>query len=130
MKQPGDIPFADAYPRPMLQRRQWICLNGLWDLALDPAGRWTAPGHVRWQGKILVPFSPETPLSGVHDTGYHSAVWYRRTFTPLRLRKNQRLILHFGAVDYRARVWVNGALAVEHEGGYTPLLRRHHRPAD
>jgi beta-galactosidase/beta-glucuronidase len=78
---------------------------------------------VKWQRTIRVPFAPETPLSGIGDaTSYFSRVWYRRTFAvPPDFAAGKRLIVHFGAVDYSARVWVNSRLAVEHEGGYTPF---------
>lgn len=109
------------YPRPQLVRRDWTNLNGEWDFAIDADAVWQTPSQVKWKRTIRVPFAPETPASGVHDTGFYQQIWYRRTFTPPRLRRNDRLILHFGAVDYHARVWVNGRLAAEHEGGYTPF---------
>jgi hypothetical protein len=68
-----------------------------------------------------VPFAPETPASGIANTGFYRACWYRRTFDPPALRLGERLLLHFGAVDYHATVWVNGARLVEHTGGYTPF---------
>ena len=114
-------PRQDAYPRPQLQRENWVSLNGPWDFHIDPESRITHPGDVGWDRAIRVPFSPETPLSGVGDTGLYETVWYRRTFIPPRLGSGQRLLLHFGAVDYQATVWVNGKLAACHEGGYTPF---------
>jgi beta-galactosidase/beta-glucuronidase len=110
-----------AYPRPQLRRTDWTSLNGSWDFALDHDGRCRRPDEVAWNDTIRVPFSPETPASGVHETGFFRACWYRRTFEAPALAAAQRLILHFGAVDYRATIWVNGAKAVEHEGGYTPF---------
>ncbi|HEV2846245.1 MAG TPA: glycoside hydrolase family 2 TIM barrel-domain containing protein [Thermoanaerobaculia bacterium] len=110
-----------GYPRPMLQRASWTSLNGPWDFALDPQARWRTPADVKWKGTILVPFSPETAASGVGDTGFYRRVWYRRTFDAPRLRKDHRLLLHFGAVDWAASVWINGCLAACHEGGYTPF---------
>src|SRR5207302_9694859 len=89
--------------------------------AIDADARWHQPSDFRPQTRILVPFAPETPMSGVGDTGFYDAVWYRRTFRAPRLEPGQRLLLHFGAVDHAARVWVNDRLAVEHEGGYTPF---------
>lgn len=120
-KGPKSVPYADAYPRPQVQREHWTCLNGRWDFAIDPQADWTWPEHVKWKQSILVPFSPETPLSGIHDTGFYQAVWYRRTFAAPKLHKGQHLLLHFGAVDYQATVWVNGLVACQHEGGYTPF---------
>src|SRR5688572_19482750 len=106
----------------MLERPEWVNLNGPWDFAIDADARWTIPEHVDWQATILVPFAPETPASGIGNTGFYRAVWYRRTFEkPPKLSANKRLIIHFGAVDYTAKVWVNGRNAVEHEGGYTPF---------
>jgi beta-galactosidase/beta-glucuronidase len=111
---------SHGYPRPLLQRDEWFSLNGLWDFAIDAQARWTAPEQVMWNGKILVPFAPESPASGINDTGYYRACWYRSTFhTPEK--EGKRLILHFGAVDYNATVWVNGSVAGRHEGGYTPF---------
>jgi Glycosyl hydrolases family 2, TIM barrel domain/Glycosyl hydrolases family 2, sugar binding domain len=109
-----------GYPRPLLQRAEWFCLNGLWDFAIDAEARWTAPEQVLWESKILVPFSPETPASGIDNTGYYRACWYRTTFQAPE-KEGKRLMLHFGAVDYSATVWVNGSVAGTHEGGYTPF---------
>src|SRR5205807_8799419 len=91
------------------------------DFALDPDGSWALPGEAQWKTTILVPFSPETPASGIGDTGFYRACWYRRTFEKPQLEANQHLLLNFGAVDYCATVWVNGQLAGSHEGGYTPF---------
>jgi hypothetical protein len=79
------------------------------------------PSQVRFSRSIVVPFSPETPASGVGDTGFYRAVWYRRRVAPPRLAPGEHLLLHFGAVDYAATVWINGARAAFHEGGYTPF---------
>jgi beta-galactosidase/beta-glucuronidase len=111
-----------GYPRPQLQREHWISLDGLaWDFAIDAEAKWARPDEVAFDRKIRVPFSPDTPLSGVHDTGLYKCVWYRRSFAAPAREADQRLILHFGGVDYAASVWVNDELAVRHEGGYTPF---------
>src|SRR5688572_5245320 len=110
-----------GYPRPQLVRKNWTELNGTWEFTTDPDGRLTSPDGVQFGKRITVPFTCETPMSGVGDTGFFHAVWYRRTFDTPRLTRDQRLILHFGAVDYRAQVWVNGQLCTTHEGGYTPF---------
>jgi beta-galactosidase/beta-glucuronidase len=110
-----------GYPRPQLQRSNWTNLNGLWNFAIDPEGQWREEGQVKWDREIVVPFAPESPASGVNDTGLYRGVWYARTFNAPVIKDGERLILHFGAVDYHAWVWVNGHLAVEHEGGYTPF---------
>ncbi|MDB5292667.1 MAG: Beta-galactosidase [Phycisphaerales bacterium] len=111
-----------GYPRPQLQRAQWTSLNGQWEFAIDPEDRVQRPDEVPWNATINVPFSPETPLSGVADTGLYKACWYRRTFDAPPLPSGHRLLLHFGAVDYETTVWVNGSIAVRHEGGYTPFF--------
>src|SRR5687767_1115711 len=100
---------ARGYPRPQLRRSGWLPLNGSWDFALDALGRWTVPAEVSWSTRIRVPFAPETEASGVGDTGFYRACWYRRTFEPPALGPQERLILHFGAVDHAATVWVNGS---------------------
>ncbi len=116
-----DTVDAHCYPRPQFERDGWISLNGTWDFSLDPEALWGDPQEVNWDRTILVPFSPETSLSGVHETGFYSAVWYRRQFGLPDLQGGQRLFLHFGAVDYCATVWVNGIKVGSHEGGYTPF---------
>jgi beta-galactosidase/beta-glucuronidase len=112
---------ADDHPRPQLRRAAWTSLNGPWQFALDPEARLTAPAEVAFDAEILVPFAPETPRSGIGDTGLHRAVWYRRTFLAPALQEGERLVLRFGAVDHQATVWVNGSRVAEHEGGYTPF---------
>lgn len=120
--------FKTAYPRPQLQRSNWISLNGPWKFTFDDEGRFTRPSDIsEWPHTIEVPFAPESAKSGIGDTGFHPHCWYDREFDlPLSLEESnaspaQRVLLHFGAVDYRARVWVNGQFVVEHEGGHTPF---------
>ncbi|MGI8548703.1 MAG: glycoside hydrolase family 2 protein [Gemmatimonadaceae bacterium] len=110
------------YPRPQLERRDWTSLNGRWDFAIDPECRWSLPAQVVWNATIIVPFSPEAPASGLGDTGFYRACWYRRTFDLPHPTTAERVLLHFGAVDYAATVWLNGAMVTRHEGGYTPFL--------
>lgn len=109
-----------AYPRPQLQRQHWQSLNGLWKFAYDDEGRCIHPDNISdWQDHIQVPFAPESTKSGINDQGFHPNCWYEREFeTPTG---EGRLLLHFGAVDYRARVWVNGQFMADHEGGHTPF---------
>lgn len=98
-----------------------MSLNGVWETAIDYEAKWQAR-EVEWGRKIHVPFSPETKASGIEDTGLYRACWYRRDFQPYPApNKDDRLILHFGAVDYQATVWINGIVVAEHEGGYTPF---------
>lgn len=118
---PKPDPSKHDYPRMQLRRGNWTNLNGKWEFALDAHAAWTTPAQVKFDRKIVVPFSPETPASGVEETGFYEAVWYRRTFDVNALSEDQRLILHFGAVDHIASVWVNEALVATHEGGYTPF---------
>jgi beta-galactosidase/beta-glucuronidase len=110
-----------GYPRPQLRRDEWFSLDGTWDFEIENEPTSRSPDQVEWRSKIVVPFSPETSGSGVGDTGLYRACWYRRTFSIPTLGPGERLLLHFGAVDYHAIVWVNGARLGEHEGGYSPF---------
>ncbi|MCD7971028.1 MAG: beta galactosidase jelly roll domain-containing protein [Alistipes sp.] len=107
------------YPRPIMERDQWMNLNGLWDYSIAPV-RSQAPEN--YEGKILVPFPVESSLSGVGRTvGENNVVWYEREFTVPANWKGQNILLHFGAVDWHATVWVNDYKVGEHKGGYTPF---------
>jgi beta-galactosidase/beta-glucuronidase len=114
------------YPRPQLRRKRWTSLNGPWRFAFDPKAQHRLPRDVpEFPLTIEVPFAPESERSGIGDTGFHRAVWYAREFevpdaATIRDR-GDRLLLHFGAVDYHARAWVNDVPVVEHEGGHTPF---------
>jgi beta-galactosidase/beta-glucuronidase len=118
---PDIPPQADtAYPRPQLRRSTWASLNGIWKFTYDDGGEYTQPSHITsWDQYIEVPFAPESIRSGIHNTDFHLNCWYEREFTVLP--DGNRVLLHFGAVDYRARVWVNGQFMIEHEGGHTPF---------
>lgn len=107
-----------VYPRPQFARDRWQSLNGSWDYSFSDAAR---PEDVAWTGKIEVPFPPESSLAGVHDPGFHPVIWYRRTFTVPEDWRGSPLMLRFGAVDYFARIWLNGELVTWHEGGHTPF---------
>ena len=110
------------HPRPQLTREQWQDLCGRWEFAHDDEDAGLAAGW--WRGDkpfdrvITVPFPPESSASGVHEPAPRPVVWYRRTFTAPAA---ERLLLHFGAVDYRARVWVNGTQVATHVGGHAPF---------
>ena len=114
------LPRAE-YPRPHFVRSRWTCLNGTWQFAREEVSVWHAPMDVQWESEIIVPFAPEAPASGLADERFHAVVWYRRTFDMPALADGERLLLHFGAVDYAATVWVNGIEVASHEGGYTPF---------
>ena len=116
-----ELIISHDYPRPQLQRYEWTSLNGPWEFALDRDAQWSRPNEVPFDRVITVPFSPETQASGIADSGFYRAVWYRREVLIIRNDPCYRVILHFGAVDYAATVWVNGSLACQHEGGYTPF---------
>jgi hypothetical protein len=118
--QSGELAGA-GYPRPLLRRDAWTSLDGPWDFALDADARWTRAGDVRFEGAIRVPFAPETPASGVGEMGLFRACWYRRDVEAPPVEDGERVLLHFGAVDYDATVWIDGAPAARHEGGYTPF---------
>ena len=107
------------YPRPIMERAEWQNLNGLWDYAVLPVGRQTPSA---FDGKILVPFAIESSLSGVQKkVGKENELWYQREFTIPSKWKNNRILLHFGAVDWKADVWVNDIKVGQHTGGYTPF---------
>jgi beta-galactosidase/beta-glucuronidase len=111
--------FGRGYPRPQFQRAAWWSLNGEWDFAIDADGEWTGPEQVPWAGRIAVPYAPETSASGVADTGFFRACWYRRECA---VQSHEgRWLLHFGAVDRKATVWVDGQYVGSHEGGYSPF---------
>jgi hypothetical protein len=109
-----------GYPRPQLMRAQWTSLNGEWDFAIDFDGDRREPSHIVWNQTIRVPFSPETSFSGIGDTGLFRGCWYRR-WLELAEPGDKVVLLHFGAVDFCASVWVNDSLVGFHEGGYTPF---------
>jgi hypothetical protein len=107
------------YPRPSLERSEWLNLNGLWDYAI--LGKDSAAPD-KPQGKILVPFPPESALSGVGKILQpDQTIHYRRTFEVPASWKGRRIILNFGAVDWRCAVRVNGKEVGSHSGGYTPF---------
>jgi hypothetical protein len=104
------------YPRPQMVRPEWMNLNGLWDYAIQPPGS-SAPE--RYEGKILVPFPVESALSGVRRLlTPTNQLWYHRTLKSPDLTGRKRLLLHFGAVDWETKAWVNGKAVGEHRGGY------------
>ncbi len=114
-----DVSPANAlpeYPRPQLVREEWINLNGLWEYSITD----TAEGIPEdWKGHILVPYAIESALSGVgQKVGTANRLWYRRTFNLPGAVKDLKIWLHFGAVDWETRIWINGRETGQHKGGY------------
>ncbi len=112
------------YPRPDLVRERWLNINGAWEFELDPGRSGIArglPGADKLTGRIIVPFCPESRLSEVCVTDFMPAVWYRRSFEVPESWADDRIVLHFGAVDYKTTVWLNGREVGRHRGGYVPF---------
>lgn len=109
------------YPRPQLVRERWFNLNGQWDYAITPLGQST-PAAKAYEGKIRVPYPLESTLSGVgRSLAPDQRLWYRRTFEVPADWRGQNVVLHFGAVDYDCQLFVNGAPAGAHTGGFDPF---------
>ena len=109
------------HPRKIFRRDKWKSLNGEWDFCFDDQKSFCNPDDVeQWTHKIIVPYAPESKASRVFDRAYHQRCWYQRSFDFKRTDK--RLFLHFGAVDYQAKVWINGSYLGSHEGGHTPFF--------
>ncbi|MGQ9608108.1 MAG: glycoside hydrolase family 2 protein [bacterium] len=112
------------YPRPQFVRNEWINLNGVWEFELDP-GRSGLQRNLmnfdEFSEKIIVPFCPESELSGIGNKDFMQAVWYAKKVKLPKEWSGKRILLHFGAVDFMTRVWVNGKEVGIHKGGYTPF---------
>ncbi len=107
------------YPRPQLERKDWMCLNGEYDYAITADA---ADMPKKYDGKILVPFSVESEASGVGKVLLpEQRLWYKKVFTLGKEFNNKRTILHFGAVDWQCSVYINSKLIGEHTGGYNPF---------
>lgn len=119
---PSDIPRPE-YPRPQFVRDDWLCLNGTWEFERDPGDSGLERGMLArpLAGEILVPFCPESPLSGIGDVDFHRAVWYRRRFQVPESWSGRRTLLRFQAVDHDATVWADGVEVGRHRGGFTPF---------
>lgn len=111
------------YPRPQLVRSQWMSLNGSWRFLFDPKRIFKHPSEIQeWPLSINVPFPPESNASGIGNTSFNPVCWYQRDVQVGPQRDGERVLLHFGAVDYRAVVWANGYDVACHEGGHTPFF--------
>jgi len=117
-------PPRPEYPRPDFVREEWKNLNGPWQFEIDPE-RKGVEEHWEWgrtfSRTIIVPFPPESRLSGIGNTDFMRHVWYRRAVRIPAAWKGKRILLHFGAVDFETAVWVNGLRMGGHRGGYTPF---------
>lgn len=113
----------NEYPRPQFARPDWLCLNGTWEFEIDPgdSGRQRGLLERPLAGEIVVPFCPESELSGVGNTDFLNAVWYRRRVDIPAEWTGQTVLLHFQAADYDTTVWVNGREVGRHRGGWTPF---------
>lgn len=125
MTQPNSMPALPKpeHPRPQLVRENWINLNGIWGFEIDAGDSGLERGLAKREltGEILVPFAPESVLSGIEHVDFMEAVWYRRTVTIPQEWAGHNVLLHFGAVDHDATVWVNGIEVARHRGGFTPF---------
>jgi beta-galactosidase/beta-glucuronidase len=115
--------FREEYPRPSFARKEWACLNGIWDFEFDDnnigmSSKWYKKDH-KLTKKINVPFVFQSKLSNINTNDFHDFIWYKRTFKVKESWKNKDILLHFGAVDYRCFVFINGELVGSHEGGHT-----------
>jgi beta-galactosidase/beta-glucuronidase len=113
----------NEYPRPQFQREQWSCLNGEWQFEVDHGDSGLERGLKERDltDKIIVPFCPESELSGIGNTDFMNAVWYRRTVLIPDNWQGKNVLLHFQAVDYDTTVWVNNIEVKRHRGGFTPF---------
>ena len=108
------------YPRPQMRREQWLCLNGEWDFQRDYGDSGADQDFLStpYTEKITVPFCPESKLSGIGHVDFMAAVWYRKQVEIPEAWQDQRILLHFQAVDYDSTVWVNGEQVAIHRGGF------------
>lgn len=109
--------YRPEYPRPSFVRENWRNLNGQWDFEIDDKKNYLAD-DTAYAAKIEVPFCPESKLSGIEHKDFMTSVWYRRTVAMTAEELAGRVLLHFGAVDYEAILYVNGKKAGTHKGGY------------
>ena len=116
-----DDQHGRGYPRPQLRRPAWFSLNGTWEFAIDPDGVCRTSRRGRLGREHYGAVRAGGAASGIGRTGFFRACWYRQRCEVPPARRIDRWILHFGAVDWQATVWVNGVFVGKHEGGYTPF---------
>jgi beta-galactosidase/beta-glucuronidase len=119
------IQYRTEHPRPQFIRESWVNLNGEWEFEFDDQqigdqDKWEL-GTRPFSRRIQVPFAFQSQLSGIADPDFHDTVWYRRELLIPGAFSDKQILLHFGAVDYEATVWVNGVQVAHHEGGHTPF---------
>ena len=114
--------YRTEHPKPQFERANWLNLNGIWQFEIDNGNSGENRGmqyaNAKYSQKINVPFCPESKLSGIENVDFLNAVWYKRTINITEEQLNGNIFLHFGAVDYQAKVFVNGTLCGTHKGGY------------
>lgn len=127
--------YRQEHPKPQFERADWMNLNGKWEFQNDPCnsggGRWLQNLSAEFDSEIEVPFCPQSELSGIGEKDFYRAVWYRRTVNVIERQLSGIVKLHFGAVDYETKVYINGTECGTHKGGYasfafdiTGLLRQ------
>ncbi len=112
------------FPNPQFKRSDWLNLNGEWDFIIDNEQSGEAKGYITKDGfveKIIVPFCPESKLSGIGNTDFMHSVWYKRKINITEKQLKNRVVLHIGACDYKTDVWVGDTHVGTHKGGYTPF---------
>lgn len=119
------IPRSE-YPRPDFVRESFQCLNGEWEFAFDDddlglSERWYEAGDDNFDRKIIVPYTYLCELSGINNQDFHDVVWYRRKTVFDRTIPESRFLLHFGAIDHEADIWIDSYHVCHHEGGNTPI---------
>jgi beta-galactosidase/beta-glucuronidase len=120
---PPNIPRPE-YPRPQFVRTEWLNLNGEWEFAFDDANKGREMGWhfgLPLDKRIIVPYPYQSELSGINDKSIHENVWYTRHFEIPPAWRGRNILLHFGAVDYRAILWINGQEVGHNQGGHVPF---------
>lgn len=124
MEDDQDMIPRPEYPRPQFVRADWLSLNGQWEFAFDDMNRGREQGWqygLTLQQRIIVPFPYQSELSGINDKGIHEIVWYARSFEVPETWRGRNVLIHFGAVDYSATLWINGQEVGHNQGGHVPF---------